>query len=609
MLLLGAGEVSAATRPASLVLYEGGIPTGAPNTIANIYGPISVAMGQVAAAGTITGGEPYVFFDDAVIWLASDVMPESLTNVDPAMGASEAGNFVIRVNIDGTTGLWTDTGQLMVVGDPAPGFMVGAQFTNALRPFMDAEGTVYFRGTVDADGGPSTNASGFYRAVDGDVDNLELLFGTGDMVAGLQLELGSSAVDNDFAVSDDGTHIVNVLRAEELSTEDAFIALDNTLVAREGSPAPGSAFNWQSFDHVAVNNNGDVIFSGDDSGAAATDEFIAYNGTIAIHEGDVVDGLTLQSSVRQIGINDDGRGAFTWQSSDVSANQRLAFFACDVTDLANSAELVLAVDDMIDLDGDEVGDFTIDEIRGLDTDPGKILGDEFALYLEVDLDPGDFNAVIRLPVDCCGDGIEDSNEECDDGNDDDTDDCPTTCTDATCGDGFVQAGVEQCDDGNLVDDDECTNSCTLGGGGSTSTGGSTTTGGSGSSGSSSSGSESGESSSSATSTSTSGSDGTTSSTGYNTSSSTGAESTGDGDTTGGDTTGGSASASATASGTATATTAPPTTGDTDADSDDGGEASDSEDGCGCRSTPAGGGAAAVIPLLLLFRRRRRVAGG
>ncbi|HSA59643.1 MAG TPA: choice-of-anchor Q domain-containing protein [bacterium] len=80
----------------------------------------------------------------------------------------------------------------------------------------------------------------------------------------------------------------------------------------------------------------------------------------------------------------------------------------------------------------------------------------------------------------CGDGFADAHEreECDDGNSDDTDACTNTCTNAVCGDGFVEAGVEQCDDGNTVDADGCSATCTTEEGGTTGgTTGGTATGG------------------------------------------------------------------------------------------------------------------------------------
>jgi len=59
----------------------------------------------------------------------------------------------------------------------------------------------------------------------------------------------------------------------------------------------------------------------------------------------------------------------------------------------------------------------------------------------------------------CGNGVVEDGEECDDGNHVLTDACPDgpggTCLDATCGDGFVQAGVEGCDDGNGMNGDLC----------------------------------------------------------------------------------------------------------------------------------------------------------
>ena len=59
----------------------------------------------------------------------------------------------------------------------------------------------------------------------------------------------------------------------------------------------------------------------------------------------------------------------------------------------------------------------------------------------------------------CGDGSVQAGEECDDGNADNTDGCLNTCVAASCGDGFVQAGVEACDDGNADNADICLDTC------------------------------------------------------------------------------------------------------------------------------------------------------
>ncbi len=58
----------------------------------------------------------------------------------------------------------------------------------------------------------------------------------------------------------------------------------------------------------------------------------------------------------------------------------------------------------------------------------------------------------------CGNHVEELGEACDDGNDEDDDAC-IDCVLATCGDGFVRAGVEDCDDQNDVELDACTSAC------------------------------------------------------------------------------------------------------------------------------------------------------
>jgi cysteine-rich repeat protein len=60
----------------------------------------------------------------------------------------------------------------------------------------------------------------------------------------------------------------------------------------------------------------------------------------------------------------------------------------------------------------------------------------------------------------CGDAVVEGPEACDDGNDDETDACLSTCAAASCGDGFVHAGVEACD-GGAVTNGACSAMCAL----------------------------------------------------------------------------------------------------------------------------------------------------
>jgi len=71
------------------------------------------------------------------------------------------------------------------------------------------------------------------------------------------------------------------------------------------------------------------------------------------------------------------------------------------------------------------------------------------------------DACVQCADAVCGDGfVQAGVEACDDGNSDSTDAC-VQCALATCGDGFVQTGVEECDDGNASNNDACINTCLL----------------------------------------------------------------------------------------------------------------------------------------------------
>ena len=66
-----------------------------------------------------------------------------------------------------------------------------------------------------------------------------------------------------------------------------------------------------------------------------------------------------------------------------------------------------------------------------------------------------------VTITVCGNMVEESGEECDDGNASNTDACLNDCTDAACGDNYLWSGVEECDDGNTTSGDGCSSSCEI----------------------------------------------------------------------------------------------------------------------------------------------------
>ena len=102
----------------------------------------------------------------------------------------------------------------------------------------------------------------------------------------------SSSSSSSFTVGElvggweeDGAHRIHVLNMEGSIATDDFIWADDVLVAREGGPT-GTGDSWQNFDLVAINANGNYMFTGDSSGPFASDEFIAYNGEVVVREGE-----------------------------------------------------------------------------------------------------------------------------------------------------------------------------------------------------------------------------------------------------------------------------------------------------------------------------------
>jgi cysteine-rich repeat protein len=74
-------------------------------------------------------------------------------------------------------------------------------------------------------------------------------------------------------------------------------------------------------------------------------------------------------------------------------------------------------------------------------------------------DGGDAGRIDMGPMEGCGDGIVQGDEECDDGNASNADACLNDCTAARCGDGFVFESIEECDDGNASNTDACLDTC------------------------------------------------------------------------------------------------------------------------------------------------------
>ncbi|MCX4245297.1 DUF4215 domain-containing protein [Paraliomyxa miuraensis] len=462
--MLASTSASAAVVPGRVILRTddsiGGVPVTA------VYEPFVNDGGAVGLLATLQDGDHALLVDGAAVWQGSMFMGAFLGIGEPTMDSTAAGGFVYSPSANGVDALFTDMGQLAIANDQAVGYAPGSTYVFHSRPTMTADGTIYWVAGINTGGSPAADDKALYRTPDGTAGSIEVVLRTGDMVDGLVVDDAGSGsdggVDSDYAISEDGAHRIHVLNVEGDSAFDVVVVVDDVVVMREGEPT-GMGDNWASFDLVSINANGDYLATGNTDTDEATDEFLAYNGAITIREGDVIGGVTLQTqaSLRFASINDQGQATHAWGYQMAGSFRETIFFSCNAADLgASSLPVLTTFADSIDVDDDMVGDFTVQNMLSTTAIAARGLGETPFVYALVELNDGtSSNAVVEIPVICCGNGLVDPGEDCDDTNDDDTDDCLTTCLAASCGDGFLQDGVEECDDGNTDDGDECTSAC------------------------------------------------------------------------------------------------------------------------------------------------------
>ncbi len=491
-LLLVSSSVQAAVVPAEIVVRVGDVPTGASAAVASIDPPFVEAAGVVGFGGSLDDGDDFIFRGSEVIWLNSNDEVDVLTGGEASIGTSPGGGFIYSPSFNGEDSVYGAEGLLAVENTQAADQPAGTNSTFHSRPAMTSSGQAWWVSGLNASGGTGSEGRALMRSPSATFADAVAVLQSGDTVDGLTID-SPNGVDFDFLPSHDDAHLIAVLTMDTGGTiDDGVVYVDGELVARE-SDTNGDGDNWDNFDIVVINNSGDYAFSGDTDGDVSSDEFIAYNGQIQLREGDAVGSMTLASnaSVRFVGLSNAGVMAHAW--GDPSSGE-VVLFSCQPGALATSSSVLLTVGDELDLDGDGVGDgLFVTDLNASATSPTRPLGDDGSLYLEVEVDEGGVlsDAMIRLEAACCGNGIVDpgedcddgnddngdacldtcvpstcgdgildpDTEECDDGNDDETDACTSLCEDASCGDGLVQAGVEACDDGNDVDTDACLSTC------------------------------------------------------------------------------------------------------------------------------------------------------
>jgi len=444
-----------------VVAAVGDTPAGAPGAINKLDYPTVGGEGHVGFTGEALN-VGFVWINDGIVWLNSDgvAVGATLTGSETTCGIGSGGDFIYSPTYDGNDSVWSHNGLLMAEALQAPGFPAGTTSTFNSRPYMTPTGAAYWVSGYNASAGSATEGRMLYKSSDATPGNIEVVMKAGDLIGGTAIKTGS-AIGFDYHVSDDDSHVISEVLLDTGSTvNDATLLVDGVAVASEDS-VNGDGDNWDNFDLMVINNDGNYMFSGDTDGVSASDEFIAYNGTIVLREGDVVDSRVLGSLVRGIALNNDGVAAFGWNAD----TGETVFAACSATDLTN-AGAILSVGDTIDVDGDGMSDGVVLDLDiSSSAGRGLALNSDGMIYvrLSVDLGSGPTDVIAQLDSGCvtnrCGNGDVDPGEVCDDYNNVNGDGCSADClSDESCGNNIVDLG-EVCDDGGDIDDDGCSGDC------------------------------------------------------------------------------------------------------------------------------------------------------
>jgi hypothetical protein len=343
--------------PATIVVQEGDSVGVA--IIDNFNNPLTNEEGQVGFSFGLDNGDDGMWSDAAPIHLNSS--DPALSGIEFSSGIGNNGNFIISPSYNGADAVYGQDGLIAEEDTQAEGFPSGVNTTFHSRPFMLGEDIAYWIAGLNFDGGTSSQERALYKLSSAGVQTP--VYYSSDTAGLLIGGFRADGLDFDFYVSDNDQHIIQVIDLNTGSTTDdlALVLNGTTILAKEGSPSNIAGHNWDNFDNMSINNNGDYVFSGDTDGATTSDEFIALNGMIVIQEGDTLDGIELTSPlfIRNVSINDFGKIGFV-----LSANSLETFFESDINDVAGNAKAIATVGDSLDINNDGLADFIVDDFNG-----------------------------------------------------------------------------------------------------------------------------------------------------------------------------------------------------------------------------------------------------
>ncbi len=370
-----------AQTDARLVAREGlTLPGSGAATVNSVNTAFVNGNGQVGFLGILSDNARFIFFDDSIIFLNTDVTSPTLTGGEGTIGISNTGGFAYSPSIDGGDGIYSHIGVLARDGDPFPG---GRFYQFNSRPRMSADGTAWWIGGTSDTSTGSNNQDVFWK-VDtstGSPVHTQVLKG-GDTIGGRIIS--STGLDFNYDISDNGLHFINEVSFAGASGNSVVLNGSTIIVDEDAPVGDGSGNNWGSIRFSSINNSGDWLVYGDDDGPTTSDDILMFNGAVIARQGQTLDGVTLGSTLDGAAINNVGNIVQLWDLTS-STDEGLFFGHSSNPELS---QLVLRTGDTLDFDGDGVADAVLDDFNASSVvTPPLDLGDDGWIYLDVDITP------------------------------------------------------------------------------------------------------------------------------------------------------------------------------------------------------------------------------
>lgn len=344
--LIAALPTAAAAPPGiRVVAIQGETLVGADGLpVATLGLPVTDGRGRLAFTGTLDDGDQgdgFVWRAGEILWRASSMPPPTPIGAAPFMGLGDDDEFVLRTQLEGEEALWSHHGPLLRLGDPAPGLPSGAQIEFNRRAMMTPGGTAFWVSQFRDGDGDSGVGRVVYVAADADPTSTEVVLRSDDLVAGLPIAR-PRGIDIEFRVSRNLRHLIAILELDTGSSQnDGALYVDGAVAVREGDAA-GLFDRWSRFRRVSINDAGDYLFSATTDAPTGVDFVLAYNGEVAIREGQRLDDVRLRRDATILGLDldDRGRAVHLWSTDGFGPTH--LFFTCDAARLDDSVRLLTA---------------------------------------------------------------------------------------------------------------------------------------------------------------------------------------------------------------------------------------------------------------------------